>query len=562
MADITNVNLLFLRKARGIMPLSRYAMQDDGTLIVAVPDEMEVRTFHLARFNEKGRSQVLDTYNVETLRRVEIGEGGKHHIGFTDDDLYIFQGARKSRFLSDRRAHYTDLSFAATGQKFAVALSDLLASGHTLALGDPTGRLLWTKDISFPILRVAMDRDGSHILVAGETGDLLMLDAARNTLLNHRQQVPMEAVALTGRDRAFFAGGGGVGAVDAEGKLLWFTEVTGEIREVATDAAGKTVAVLAQFEDTGGGRLLFLSADGLPTWDIDFEETRPTGLSIAANGQYAAVTLRDGTLGVYELQYGDRIASAGSDQVLAEARAARAGEGSLRGAVDLLKNRLAAVPSDVPACEMLAEVLNDLRDRTLAAAQTAEAVGDFAGADHRLAEALEVAPLDDQLQGTRRALRHRWNQEARAAGQAALAAGDGQTAEAKLLEAIEADPLDALARTLLGDARHAAATEALERAKAHLAAGAFGEAIAALAEAQGRGASGPEPADLLRRARVGEALTLGNALYQDRQYAAALFQFKKVLRLDPDNVEAQQKISYAQNFLQDTQLNERFTRLE
>ncbi len=57
-------------------------------------------------------------------------------------------------------------------------------------------------------------------------------------------------------------------------------------------------------------------------------------------------------------------------------------------------------------------------------------------------------------------------------------------------------------------------------------------------------------------------MTLGNSLYQDRQYAAALFQYKKALRLDPGNAEARQKVSYSQNFLQDTQLNDRFTRLE
>ena len=49
---------------------------------------------------------------------------------------------------------------------------------------------------------------------------------------------------------------------------------------------------------------------------------------------------------------------------------------------------------------------------------------------------------------------------------------------------------------------------------------------------------------------------------QDQQYAAALFQYKKALRLDPENGEAQQKLRYAQNFLQDTQLSDRFSRLE
>ncbi|MBC8104771.1 MAG: tetratricopeptide repeat protein, partial [Cytophagales bacterium] len=112
------------------------------------------------------------------------------------------------------------------------------------------------------------------------------------------------------------------------------------------------------------------------------------------------------------------------------------------------------------------------------------------------------------------------------------------------------------------DARHAAAEGALALGRSLIAVGSFTEAIAALTEAQQRGASGPEVTGLLRAARVGEALSLGNRLYQDRQYATALFQFKKALRLDPDNADALQKISYSQNFLQDTQLNDRFTRLE
>jgi tetratricopeptide (TPR) repeat protein len=560
MAEITNVNLLWLRKARGVAPLSRYAVADDGTVTVSVPDELEVRTFHVARFDPNGRSQIAETYSVETLRRTEIATSALCYVGTTDDDLYLFREARKSRFLPDRRASYTDIALAPSGQRFCAAFCDLLVSGHALALGDISGRLLWTKDVAFPISRLAVDRDARHIAVAGETGDVLLLDAARTIVFEHRQEAPLLAVATAGPQRTVFAGGGGVGALDADGRLLWFTEVVGEPVEVALDAAGRTTAVLVRLDETSG-RLVFLSPDGLPTWDVDFDEARPTGLSLSPSGERAAVTLRDGSIAVYALQYGERLASAGADEVLGEARAAR-DSGNLLGALDLLRARLDAVPSDVAACEALAETLQALRERALHAAATAEAVGDFARADAHLAELLAAAPLDADAVQRRGALRSRWAESARSAGAEALERGDGGAAEASFLTAIEADPLDAAAREQLAAARASASEGALRRGRELLAAGRFTEAIEAFTEAQTRGATGPDVSALLRQARAAEALALGNALYGDRQYAAALFQFKKVLRLDPGNAEAAQKIGYAQNFLQDRDLSERFTRLE
>ena len=560
MSDITNVNLLYLRKARGIAPLSRYAVQDDGSVIASVPDEMEVRTFHVVRFDGRGRSQIVETYNVETLRRTEIGASGQSYLGTTDDDLYLFRDSRKSRFLPDRRASYTDVALNASGQRFATAFCDMLASGHALAMGDSSGRLLWTKDIPFPVARIAVDREGQFIAVGGENGDLMILDAARNTRMRHLTEVPIYAVATIGLTRTVFAGGGGVGLVDEEGKLLWFTEILGDPLEIALDMSGYTVAVLLRLDETSG-RLVFLSTDGLPTWDIDFDESRPTGVSLSANGRFAAVSLRDGTLSVYELHFGERVAAADSEQILSEARTAQ-DTGNFVAAVELLRSRLAVVPSDTRACDALALALSGLRERDLTSAGNAEAVGDFREADSRLAELAAMLPVDAEITTLRHDLRVRWNAAARQAGQEAVTAGNGPLAEQHYLEAIEANSLDTSARTLLADARHAAAESALSQARNLIAVGEFTEAIEALTEAQRRGASGPDVTSLLRTARIGEAMALGVQLYQDRQYAAALFQFRKVLRLDPDNSEALQKISYAQNFLQDTQLNERFTRLE
>ena len=566
MADITNVNLVFLRKARGLAPLSRYAMQDDGTILVSVPDELEVRTFHLVRFSEQGRSRILQTYNVETLRKTEIAPDGSAFVGSTDDDLYLFRQERKTRFLPDRRASYTDISLGVDTARFATAFCDLLGAGHTVALGELGGRLLWTKDVAFPVNKVCIDRSAKFLAVAGETGDLALIDHTRTTVWNHRQDVPLLAVATTGPERTAFATGGpaveagGVGLVGGDGALLWFTELVGTPIELAINTPGTTVAVLLAL-DHASGRLVFLSEDGLPLWDIDFEDVRPTGLSLSPSGRFAAVSLRDGSLVTYELTFGERMASLSEEAALAEARAAR-DRGNVSTAAEVLRARLDAVPSDIRSCVLLVEVLDELRQRALAAAQTAEAVGDFAGADAHLAQGQRELVTDLALTDARSQLRLRWYEAKLSQAQAALSEGNTEAAEAAFLEAIQANPLAQESRSQLAEARYAGAKEALQRGQGLLARGDASGALLAFTEARQKGASGPELSELVRQGRVVEAMALGNALYQDQQYAAALFQYKKALRLDPDNGEALQKLRYAQNFLQDTQLSDRFSRLE
>src|SRR5690242_3085808 len=110
--EITNIDLRFQRKARGVAPLSRFAVLDDGGLLAAVPDEMEVRTFHAVRYEPDGRARIGETYSVETLRKTEVAPDGTG-IGITEDDLYLFAEGRKSRFLEGRRVSYTDASLAA-----------------------------------------------------------------------------------------------------------------------------------------------------------------------------------------------------------------------------------------------------------------------------------------------------------------------------------------------------------------------------------------------------------------------------------------------------------------
>lgn len=559
--ELTNLDLKFQRRARGIAPLYRFAVADDGGVLVAVPDEMEVRTFHSVRYETDGRAKILDTYSVETLRKTEMGTDSTG-IGITEDDLYLFAEGRKTRFLEGRRVSYTDVSLAADGRRFVAAFSDLLAGSHSLALGDNKGRLVWTKDTPFAITRVATDRAGAFVAVASEGGDLWLLDAWRNPVLRHIAPAAVTALFTNGpgEGRTVYGTAGGVGVTDATGGILWYTELPGETVEVVADAAGTVFAALLHL-DGSAGRLVFLSHDGLPLWELDYEEARPTGLSLSANGRYAAVTQKDGALTLYELAFGDAAVAWTPDAALVEARQC-AERGDYPAALATLRRRLDAAPADADACDAFRTFRTEFRTRCFASSANAEAVGDFATADSHLGEVINVDPLDADAVAQRQNLRQRWAAAARTAGEVALQTGDGRTAEVRFLEAIAADPLDSAARTALAEARRAAADAAIIRGRGYLATGNYAEAITAFTEAQDRGATGPEPTALLRSARAGDALRLGNDLYRDRQYAAAVFQFKKTLRFDPENGEARQKLGYAQTFLRDTALNDRFSRLE
>ena len=88
----------------------------------------------------------------------------------------MFRQERKTRFLPERRASYTDISLGVDTARFATAFCDLLGAGHTVALGELGGRLLWTKDVAFPINKVCIDRSAKFLAVAGETGDLALIE--------------------------------------------------------------------------------------------------------------------------------------------------------------------------------------------------------------------------------------------------------------------------------------------------------------------------------------------------------------------------------------------------
>ena len=100
---IADIRLLSQRKARGTYAIHPNAIGDDGFLTVAVPDDYEVRVLHFTQHCSADRPSIVETVSVETLRNLQLCPDGTIGIGITDDDFYIFNQGRKTRFLTDRR---------------------------------------------------------------------------------------------------------------------------------------------------------------------------------------------------------------------------------------------------------------------------------------------------------------------------------------------------------------------------------------------------------------------------------------------------------------------------
>ncbi len=206
-----------------------------------------------------------------------------------------------------------------------------------------------------------------------------------------------------------------------------------------------------------------------------------------------------------------------------------------------------------------------------------------------------------------------WHASASASGKQAMQSGDARTAIRTYAAMLEEDPLCTDAAILLREARSVRAAQLVEEAHAHESAADFvgaefslreaaavaplnlGEPRCALAEFLDRRAiaadaqaerlvrdgdkqgalntlmsiqstcPGAERASRIRGLKTDVEFDAGMKAYNAKQYVQAVFQFKKVLRLDKNHSEAQRHLEFARRFSQESStdsLQDRFSRLE
>ena len=570
MATIRTVNMLWERKYRGAYPPARYALDDAGTLTLAIPRPLEARTFDLSRLRLDGGIENRSSFAVETLTKLETSAHSDSVVGLTADDLYLFQVGSKSRFLPERRINYIDGAMSADGRVVTGAFSDVAGASFALALGEIGGNVTWIREIPEAVSAVAVARDGSRVALGAETGTLWLLDASRREVWTFAQEGAVRAVACSdeGLHVAYGLADGKVGLIGDDGARKWEARLPGEVFAVALSGDGSLCAALCRPPGNPASVHLYcLDASGTVGLDFDSEK-RLLGVSLSPDGRYLATGARDGTTTVYEVVPAE---SAGQGQnrhadgdPLAAASALRKA-GDFAGALQMLREALDSDPADCEGCDRLLTVRAAYLQEGFDEAQAKAADGDFVAAIGLLAALLTAEPLHTEVAQTLRTSRVKRSEQLIAEAQAQSAAGRVGQAERTLREAIAVAPVGPTpARIALAAlyTRHAEAADA--EADRLLAQGDLQAGLAALERAQSVAAS-RERTQKIARAQTALEFATGMAAYNEKRYNEAVFQFKKVLARDPAHPEAKRYLNFAQKFAQDAtteSLTDRFSRLE
>lgn len=569
MSAIRTVNLIWEKKHRGIYPPSAFALDDNGTLALATPRPLEPRAYDFTLHRPDGGVDVRWGFSAETLLKMEVSHSDDC-IGMTSDDLYLFRNRTKSRFLTDKHINYIDAALSEDGQRVAAAFSDLAGASFALAYGDISGKLIWLREFESPITVVAISRDGSRVATGAEGGALTLLDAARREVWTFQLDEPVRAVACSvdGDRVAYAAASGAIGLIGGDGARIWESAIRGDVSAMALTGDGSLCALLAlpPGESSGAATIYCFQQDGSEGWQHDTER-RTAGISLSSNGAYLAVGARDGTISLYGIVPGEQLDGQSAETVgavIAHSRRLRqAGDPAM--ACSALRSAMSANPGELALHEEYVQLKQSWQEEAASTGTRLVESGDVRAAIRVFAAVLEEDPLCSQaseLLRTARAVRAAQLVEI---AEQQEAGSDFAAAELSLREAVAVAPMELREpRRAFGDflARRSEAADVLA---ARLQSDGDTEgALNALLAGQNKRPT-PERALKIRRLQTDSEFAAGMLAYSAKKYNQAVFQFKKVLRLDKNHAEAKRHLEFARRFAQDTStdsLQDRFSRLE
>lgn len=557
MTTIADIRLLSQRKARGTYAIHPNAIGDDGFLTVAVPDDYEVRVLHFTQHCSADRPSIVETVSVETLRNLQLCPDGTIGIGITDDDFYIFNQGRKTRFLTDRRLAYHSIALADNG-RFAYVASDLLMNGYAVGLGDSSNRLIWTKDLQHPTDLVAISPNGKFIAVAGTAGEVYILTDTRDVVQTvHSGLFPSSlcidnesTMAIVGRDMVDNQMKAKV--IDPTGEYRLVADIDGEPCGISVLPGGETV-VIPIAVDARSGKIVFVGDnDALRDWELLIDTGCPSGISLSPSGNYLGISTRDGSIFRFEI---DSVAKNAVSEVAALEsfrKFVSAGD-SPRAISDFcskwVKNQTVAFSesASLAACELIValsaldfrEFLDFLKQVTSSPGKTL------------LPAVFSRAIVDATTTQLHRAL---------------MANSDDIVEQLNILSGIQRiTELVVVGPEIARDAKTYAdsvAMRVLHEMTRHIASGNLDLAAMLAVDAGKAGLVSNDIQELHSKINLERTLQEANARYDAKDFSGALFGYRKVLKWIPDNREIRARIQFAEAMVNDSGLQDRFSRLE
>ena len=565
MKAIRTVNLLWERKARGSYPASPYALADDGALLRAAPRPNETRAYDMARVAPNETAQTGGFFSSETLIKLDIADDAETAMGMTADDIYLFRGGGKARFLGERQYNCLDAALDAGGQTLAVAFCDVAGTNFGLACGNISGRVAWIRESETAIPAVAVSRDGKFIVYGLEDGAMVCLSAGTSEIWTFEQAEPIRAVACSedGASAVYGTIDGAVGMIDGSGARLWEMRFPGEIAAVALSGDGGLCAVIVHPKDSvGGAKLACVTENGQIGWEYNTEK-RLLRVSVSPNGRYVAAGSRDGTTTVYEivpseLTGGVIAATLQNKEELSAAALERSGD--LMGAFHVLREAMNVAPANVALSERAYNIRGQWRANQHAELKSLSEAENWLAAIDAAEKALAKDPrnpatlifLNGAMVGQAKSLLAQAQQS------------DSTAAESLLFQALTYNPFLTEARRELASLHSRRAETADAEAEQFAANGELEAAISAWERAQSVLPTS-ERAKKIAQAQTAAEYAAGLTLYNEKRYEQAIFQFRKALARDPNHADAKRYLNFAQKFAQnsaDEAQTDRFNFLE
>ena len=567
MASIRTLNLHYERRIRGTYPVSRYALDDAGTLTLAMPRPLEARSYDLMRVSAQGDTEARRVFSVETLQELKVSALSENFLGMTVDDVYLFHDGGKGRFLEGKRLCYVDTALSADGQTFIAGFSDMAGASYVVAFGGIDGRVIWTRQIETPLTKLDIARTGERLVLATDTGVISLIDAGMRTLYDFVQEETVSALACS-RDAltvVYGTVGGGVGAIDGNGTRLWEARLPGTVTTLALSGDGSLCAALVQVGDAI--HLYCLIGQGQVGWEHTLEK-RFVGLSLSDNGQWLAIGAKDGTAALYEIVQSEWAEADGDNtERLRNFLAQHPTLPTNETGIALYREMREILCQPVSDMQLLTKAIIVRGDWYLAFYKEftrPDENKDYARNLTLIKAALENNPCETAFTEAYHILSKGYLEAQCADARTLIEANEIDRAAVLLRELLAAYPFDPDMHTLLFELNEGQASTADADADALLSKGDLENGVAALERAQNAHPT-PERAAKIGRARTALEFAAGLADYNARRYQEAIFQFKKVLVRDPEHSEARRYLGFAQSFLSDASnnaLTDRFNMLE
>lgn len=536
------------------------SVADDGSSLLVRPDEFEHRTYQLLRADVDGGSHEVGALALETVRQIAARPDARLILARTHESLYLFRDGKKARFMPETRAQYVDCALATDTGWFIAAYCDPLGSAHSLAFGDASGRVGWTRECPEPVAAVGISADGSRIAMATTDGDLEILDPMRQVQARVALGSPVTALCMgkAGCELVVGLQSEELVRVDNAGRLTWRMPISGIALSIAGGDHFERIAVGLRTGESEFA-ILILDSSGVCRWESPCA-IEPRGAASSPAGRHFVFSFANGEARCLEW---DPVAEPEPESAPEQLVAARslAAAGKLAEALHHGIAHLNAHPTDMDAAEWLL----DLRDRLVSElcdqARAFEASGRPGAALESARAALAWAPLSVGMFEVTVRLRIAAERLRVTEARELASAGEFAAAHAIYLELLTADPFRTDLRSELDAVRAAWSRAQVTDAEVRLSRGLPEEALTLWRSAYQLHPTAALEARI-RVAEIDRMLTSARHLYEADRMTEAAFQFRRILGLDPTHAEARRYLGYAEGRTSDGGLQDRFSRLE